>query len=391
MQTDTFLLTDYDVKPNCSELQTEAVQKVLDMCSRNGGTVVIPAGTYRVSSLYLHSRTTLKLLSGACLVGSDECSDYEVFAVPEGVSMHCDMEMIPEYYKNKPWDTYRRAMITAYGEEDISIIGEPGSVIDGSNCYDPEGEENYRGPHAIFLSGCRHVLLEGYTVRHSGNFLHEANTCEDLTMRHVLCVGGSDGIHLHCSKRCLIEDCVFQTGDDCIAGINVEDLTVRHCVLNTSCNLFRLGGVHVLIEDVFAYGPGIYPHRMTVVRGKNDELPRECGRHNTIFALTYFASSQYPFKGSDITFRHCIFQNFDAFLDYRAFENNLQSGTCLKELILDHVLLENVRFASEPKGHPSCPTVIRFKHVFTAFADGDRARPLIRPGDFITQIEETEN
>ena len=82
----------------------------------------------------------------------------------------------------------------------------------------------------------------------SGNFLHEANNCTNVTMRRVTCLAGSDGIHLHCSRNILIEECLFKTGDDCIAGININGLHVRNCVMNTSCNLFRMGGVHILVE-----------------------------------------------------------------------------------------------------------------------------------------------
>ena len=77
---------------------------------------------------------------------------------PEGVELRTDMELICEYYKTifdkDPWDTYRRAMISAYGESNIAIIGEEGSVIDGRDCFDPDGEEGFRGPHGIFMTNC---------------------------------------------------------------------------------------------------------------------------------------------------------------------------------------------------------------------------------------------
>ena len=271
---DTYIITDYGVLPDSQELQTRKFQAVLDLCRAGGGRVVLPRGRYYTAALRLWSDTTLYLESGAELYGSDDCDDYEVFEIPEHVQMRSDMELISQYYKGKTWETYRRAIISAYGERNIAIIGEAGAVIDGRNCYDPNGEENYRGPHAIFLTCCENVHLEGYTVRHSGNFLHEANNCRNLTMRRVTCLGGSDGIHLHCTEDAVIEDCVFKTGDDCIAGINIKNLQVRHCVFNSSCNLFRIGGVNIHIEDVYAYGPGYYPHRRTVVQGKNLELPR---------------------------------------------------------------------------------------------------------------------
>ena len=146
-----YRLTDYDVKPNCSDLQTKEIQAVLDFCKEEGGIVVVPKGRFYLAAVRMWSNTTLYLESGAELYGSENCEDYEIFSVPDTVEMRSDMELITQYY-GKTWETYRRAIITAYGQDNISIIGEPGSIIDGRNCYDPNGEENYRGPHIIFLT-----------------------------------------------------------------------------------------------------------------------------------------------------------------------------------------------------------------------------------------------
>lgn len=338
-----YKVTDYGVKSNIDELQTEAFQKVFDMCKSEGGMIIVPKGKYLVAALRMWSNTTLYLEEGAEIFGSDNCDDYEVFPIPKGMEMRSDMELITQYY-GRPWDTYRRAIITAYQEKNISIIGEKDSFFDGQNCYDPNGEEGYRGPHIIFLSCCENVLLQGYTARHSGNFLHEANNCRNLTMKNVTCLGGSDGIHLHCSKDTVIEDCTFITGDDCIAGINIENLLVNNCTLNTSCNLFRMGGININVKNTTSKGPGYYPHRMTVVKGKNNELPREQGRHNTLALVDYFASTNYPFKASDIHFENCVFDDFERVLYYPADQDSLHSGTHLGLFTFKNVVFNKVKY-----------------------------------------------
>lgn len=369
-----YIITEHGVKPDCDELQTSEIQAVLDLCREGGGTVVIPKGRFYTAALYMYSDTTLYLEQGAELYGSDNCDDYEIFEIPARVEMRSDMELITQYY-GQPWESYRRAILSAYGEKNVSIIGECGSVIDGRNCYDPDGEENYRGPHAIFFSCCENVRFEGYTVRHSGNFLHEANNCRNLVMRRVTCLGGSDGIHLHCTENALIEDCLFKTGDDCIAGINIRNLLVRRCVLNTSCNLFRIGGVGIRVEDMYAYGPGYYPHRMTVVRGKNDELPREEGRHNLLRVVDYFASTNYPFEPSDIHFCRCVIENAEDILWYNADQGPLQSGTHLGRLTFEDVRFTDLKTFSTPTADADEPLTILMKNVSIEFADFDKSRP----------------
>ena len=375
-----YCITDYGVKANCEDLQTKEIQAVLDLCKNGGGIVVVPKGRFYLAAVRMWSNTTLYLESGAELYGSDNCEDYEIFEVPADMEMRSDMELITSYY-GKTWDTYRRAIITAYDEENISIIGEPGSVIDGRNCYDPNGEENYRGPHVIFLSCCTNVLFEGYTAQHSGNFLHEANNCRNLQMRRVTCLGGSDGIHLHCTENALIEDCLFKTGDDCIAGINVKDLLVRRCILNTSCNLFRMGGVNVNIEDCYAYGPGYYPHRMTVVKGKNDELPREQGRHNTLWMVEYFSSENYLYPASDIHFKNCVLDNIKGAFFYMADQNPLQCGTRWGTLTLDNVRFTDLKESTVPVAGANQQLTVVMKNVSWNFHESSFATNLIELHD----------
>ena len=368
-----YRLTDHDIAPDAACPQTEAIQKVLDFCKHGGGTVVFPKGTYRVAGLLLRSDTTVYLESGAVLLGSENCDDYAVFDVPEGVALRTDVEMIPQYFGYKKRAEYRRAMLSAYGEEHIAIIGEPGSVIDGQNCWDGEGEEGLRGPHGIFLSNCKHVTLKGYTIQHSGNFMHQLDACAHVSMTDVTCLGGSDGIHLHCCENVTINRCVFRTGDDCIAGINIRDLHVNNCVLNSSCQAFRIGGVNILAENCHIYGPGYYPHRMTIVKSKTEVLPREAGRHNLLSLMIFFASESYPAEehSRNIVFRNMIVENADQVLYYHADSSgDLQNGDRLRELTFDNVRFTGLEKGSRVEASAEEPLTVRLKDVTVEFRDG---------------------
>ena len=368
-----YRLSDHGIAPDADDPQTEAIQKILDLCEESGGTVVFPKGTYRVAGLLLHSDTTVYLESGAALLGSEDCDDYAVFDVPEDFPLRTDMELIPRYFGFKKRDAYRRAMLSAYGAERISIIGEPGAVIDGQNCYDPEGEERYRGPHGIFLSNCRNVVLRGYTVQHSGNFMHQLDACADVSMTDVTCLGGSDGIHLHFCENVEIERCVFRTGDDCIAGINIKNLYVGNCVLNTSCQAFRIGGVDILVENCHIYGPGYSPHRLTIVKSRTEILPREAGRHNLISLMIFFASETFPAKehSRNIVFRNMIVENAGHVLEYHADSPGaLQLGDRLRDVAFDNVRFTGLENSSRVDGAADEPLAVRLHNVTAEFRDG---------------------
>lgn len=114
---------------------TEKLQRQIDeVCQAGGGTVEIPAGEYHIGSLRLYSHLTLHLQAGAKLYGSKDPHDYTDYHVPTTMKYATDSE-----YKEK-WnlpDYYIYGMFCAFGEEDISVIGEEGSVIDGQDCFDP--------------------------------------------------------------------------------------------------------------------------------------------------------------------------------------------------------------------------------------------------------------
>lgn len=375
-----FIITDFGAEAGRAELQTKKIQATLDMCREKGGTVVIPEGEFRTGALRMWSDTTLIIEDGARLVGSDICEDYEVFDIPDDVEMRSDMEMITSYY-GAAWETYRRAIITVYGGKNIQIIGKGNAVIDGNDCCDPNGEEGYRGPHGIFISSVCGVTLSGYTICNCGNFMHEINNSTEIKISGVTCLGGSDGVHMHESKNILIENCKFHTGDDCIAGINMKNLTVRDCDLNTSCDIFRAGGNDILVENCHMWGPGIYPHRMTIVqnrgtelvRDKRNTLPQTEGRHNLIFVWVHFASENHPAQTpyGNIVFRNCLIENPEAFMEYDP-EAIIQKGACISDIKLENVKIHNVKRLSEP--HPSVehPMTAEISNCSVTTFDGEK-------------------
>ena len=362
------IITDYGVTPGAKWDQTEEIQKVLD----KGGTIVFPKGSYLFSGVLMGSDTTLYLESGAVLLGSENCDDYKIFDVPEGVHLRTDMELIPQQYNFKPWPEYRRAMISAYGAKNIAVIGEPGSVIDGRDCYDPNGEEGYRGPHGIFLTNCENITLRGYTVQNSGNFMHQLDACRNTAMTDVTCLGGSDGIHLHFCENTEINRCVFRTGDDCVAGINIRDLHVNNCVMNTSCDAFRMGGVNILVENCHIYGPGYYPHRMTIVKSRDEILPREAGRHNLLTIMLFFASETFPAAehSHNIVFRNLIVENPNRVVEYYGDNpRTLHAGDRLRDVTFDNVLFTGVVEKSIATAPEDEPLTVYLKNTTVTYKD----------------------
>ena len=151
------------------DLQTAAIQQALDaVFLAGGGTVRIPRGIWRTGGLRLRSNTTLYLETGAILEGSRDPEQYLAFL--EDTLEPVDAAATADQQRSvDPCSRWNNALIRAIDAEDIAIIGEPGSYINGMNCFDPSGEEEYRGPHAINMQRCKNIRLEGYTIYNSSN------------------------------------------------------------------------------------------------------------------------------------------------------------------------------------------------------------------------------
>lgn len=299
-------------------LVSPAIQAAIDAVYKaGGGEVIIPEGIFRTGTLWLRSNVTLKLLSGAMLVGSDRADDYAY--VPEDMQNlsanfpESTNKVIPDTDSYSRWN---HAIIKAIGAENIAVIGEKYSYIDGVDCYDANGEEGYRGPHGINLKSCRGVTLSGYTLKNSANWAHALFACENVTFSGIKVLGGHDGIDIFVCKDVKINNCTLHTGDDCIAGYGSLRVTVSDCDFNTACSIFRFGGTDVLVKNCKQSGVSPFAHRYTLTASEKQErlVTNESCRRNTLTAFLYYADTRYVTLDTpgNIVFENMSFDSVDA-------------------------------------------------------------------------------
>ncbi len=322
---------------------TRRIQDAVDRAFlAGGGEVRIPAGVWRVGSLRLRSRVTLHLLENAVLEGSRDPEDYICLEKDE-------LEPVSKDGKGAAaLSRWNHAIIKALNAEDVALIGEKGSVIDGRDTFDPQGEEGYRGPHAVNLYHCRNVTFRGYTIRTSANWAHCIFFSENIEAKELRVEAGHDGFHVRGCRNVTVEDSVFHTGDDCIAGFANLNVIVRNCDLNSACSHFRFGGTNVLIEGCRAQGPGIYGHRYTMSREEQAaSLPtNDAHRHNTLAFFTYFATHEIstPFLPGSILVRDTTVEEVDRFFQFNfSGSDKWQTGQSLKSIRFEDMRIRNVR------------------------------------------------
>ncbi len=378
-----FNILDFGARSDDALIQTEQIQSAIDECFvSGGGEVVIPKGKFVIGDIRLRSNITLHLLEGAELLGSTNPDDYlnilsdVMEPLDEAMikaQVHWDFSRIGNYedaryiYDN-PANRWNYAMIKIVNAENVSIIGENGSVIDGRNCFDSVGEEDYRGPHGVNSHNSSNLYFSGYTMKNTGNWAHCIFSGSNIKVENVTVLGGHDGVHFRSCDNVIVRNCIIKTGDDCVAGFDNLNMCVSDCVFNGACNVFRLGGANILIENCDAYGPSEYPFRgsLTADEKKNMVADTPNTRKNLASFFTYMVDKSRILrcKPVNIKIKNCRVNRADRF-----FRLNLsgtekwQVGPAPDGVILEDIICENVKHWIVAYGAPDSPLGLKMKNI----------------------------
>lgn len=262
-----FDITKYGARAGAANDSSDAIAKAIDACSKaGGGRVVVPGGEFLTTAVHLKSNVNLYLAKDATLKFSTDATKYPIVATRfEG--MEC-MNVSPFIY--------------AFDQTNVAITGE--GTLDGQSNNDHwwnwHGSLNYGGkegmpnqkaararlykmmedgvpvkdrvfgaadrlrPNFIQPHKCKNVLIEGIKIVNSPMWEIHPLLSENVTVRKVRISShgpNNDGCDPESCKDVLIEDCYFETGDDCIAiksgrnddgrrvGVPAENIIVRGC------------------------------------------------------------------------------------------------------------------------------------------------------------------
>lgn len=400
----TLSILDFGAKSD-GTLQTASIQAAIDRCFMlGGGVVVVPKGVYLTGGIRLRSHITLYLEKGAVLKGVRDPEEYYGYlrddVEPLNENQITDAGYVglwtifgeTEYdendrryrFKRIPGSRWNNAIIRAIDAENVKIIGEEGSVIDGDNCYDAIGEENYRGPHAICFFGVKNVEFRGYTVKNSANWAHNMLFCENITVKNIKVEAGHDGFDAAVCNNVSITDCEFYTGDDCIAGFGNTNVFVDHCILNSSCSAFRFGGTNVLIKRCKAYAPGKYSFRGGLsaeekMAGVMATIERS--RNNMLSFFTYYADYSVPIpeEPGNIVIEDCEICGADRFLHYNFSGNETwQRYRPLKNIIFKNIHAVDIAMPIMLYGTESNPVELTMENISITMRESSAAEELVR-------------
>ena len=378
---------------------TVYIQKAIDDCFLSGGgEVIIPTGVYSVGGLRLRSGVTLHLLENAVLMGGidpDEYNDY-LHDTIEPISKEERESYAPTAKKgaslwedSRPHSRWNNAIIRAIHAKNIAIIGEYGSEINGQNCFDAQGEEGYRGPHAINMWFCENVTLRGYTVRDSANWAHAIQNSQNIMVSELMVLGGHDGFDVRTCDNITIENCRFLTGDDCIAGFDNIGVTVRNCYFESSCNMLRFGGTDVLVENCNGVAPATYGHRfgLSVEEKQSRADTTEKCRHNCLSVFSYYCDNRAEIRKTpgNVMIRNCRFKNPDAIMKL-VFGTQWCCNRSLSDITFESCVFEGVCKPMRLIAPPEEPLTLRMNRCVITPRVGYEDIPLIQ-GENVQKTE----
>lgn len=266
-----FLITDYGAVDDGQTVNTSALARAIQACHQaGGGRVVVPAGEWLTGPVHLASGVDLHLEAGAVLRFTDRPDDYlpAVATSWEGMECYnysplvyaydCDCVAITGSGMLAPrMDTWRSwfgrpaahldALARLYTMASTDVPVEERQMAEG---------ENHLRPHLVQFNRCRNVLLDGFSIRESPFWTIHLYLCEDCVVRNldVKAHGhNNDGIDLEMTRGVLIEDCLFDQGDDGVViksgrnqdawriGQPTENVVVRRCELRQGHCLLGIG------------------------------------------------------------------------------------------------------------------------------------------------------
>jgi polygalacturonase len=273
IQPPKFPMRDFDITKygaiadgtgNCGE----ALKQAIAACSRaGGGRVVVPAGNFLTGAIHLRSNVNLHISKDATLRFNPdprlylpavhtrwegvECMNYSPFIYAfeqDNVAVTgtgtLDGQANSEHWwlwngnpsyggsRDRPNQMAARSRLFQMGENDTPVSER---VFGEGSCLRPNFIQFYR---------CGNVLVDGITIQNSPMWQIHPVLCSNVTVRNVTVAShgpNNDGCNPESSRDVLIEDCLFDTGDDCIAiksgrnrdgrriGVPSENIIVRNC------------------------------------------------------------------------------------------------------------------------------------------------------------------
>ncbi|TDH27778.1 glycoside hydrolase family 28 protein [Segetibacter sp. 3557_3] len=255
---DTINIMAFGAKADGLTLNTKSINDAIAACSgKGGGVVVIPEGLWLTGPIGLKNNVNLHLRKNALLQFTRDFNEYQL--------VQSNWEGLPQWRNQSPlyangqrniaitgdgiidgggeaWRMVKRDKMTegqwkklvasggvlskdqkSWYPTEMSFKGSqmksPGVITPGKSKSDLDSIKDFLRPNLLVFNGCKGVLLEGVTFQNSPAWCLHPLMCEEVIVRNVFVKNpwyaqNGDGIDLESCKNVIIENSIFDVGDD---------------------------------------------------------------------------------------------------------------------------------------------------------------------------------
>jgi polygalacturonase len=266
-----FPITDFGADQKDQGATSAAIAAAIAAANANGGGVVlVPPGTWPTGPVHLKSNVNLHLAKGATLLFSAEPKDYLPPVMTTWEGLEC-LNYSPLVYAYECDNVALTGQGTLQAKLDVWRVwyARPKTHMDAlvalykmADALEPvakrdmtTGLANLR-PQFVQFNRCRHVLVEDIHIVDSPFWTVHPYLCRDVVIRRVdIRAHGhnNDGVDPEMSQNVLIEDCVFDQGDDAVSvksgrdrdawrlGIPSRNIVMRNCRVKNGHQMMAIG------------------------------------------------------------------------------------------------------------------------------------------------------
>lgn len=312
---DTISIVKHGAVPDGHTLNTKSINAAIIACNKKGGGVVlVPSGLWLTGPVVLKSNVNLHLATGATLLFTEDKNEYPLVAANwEGLPQMRNQSPVSATGANNiaitgkgiidgngdGWRAVKKDKLTEsqwkkllasggllsedqktwYPSEQFlkgSKMQNPGQISPEKDAAFYESNKDFLRPNLLLLTNCKYILLEGVTFQNSPAWCLHPLMSEHLTVRNVSVKNpwyaqNGDGIDVESCKNVLIENSVFDVGDDALCMKSGRDAEGRKRAMPTEnviirgCTVYASHGGFVIGSEMSGGAKNIYVSNCTFI------------------------------------------------------------------------------------------------------------------------------
>ena len=312
---DSFNILKFGAVADGISINTKSINDAIIACHKNGGGVVIvPKGMWVTGPVVLLSNVNLHLQKNALLQFTNDLSQYKLITTSwEGVAAVRNESPLSAtnaqniavtglgivdgngdawrmVKKDKLSESQWKNLVNSGGltSDDKKIWypsassfkgskTEKAGIINGTKTTNDFAEiKDFLRPNLLVFTKCDRILLEGVTFQNSPAWNLHPLMCTNLTVRNVYAKNpwyaqNGDGIDIESCKNVLVENSVFDVGDDgiCIKSGRDEEGRKRNMptenLLVQNCTVYHAHGGFVIGSEMSGGAKNIYVNDCTFI------------------------------------------------------------------------------------------------------------------------------